>query len=563
MILLLIGFLIVALVFTVFGNGFVFYFDRNNSGNYRFADTFFIGLCIVGTILNAWSLFFPTNDSALFFLVIVAALLLAVQRKAFLSRAKDYLPKNTNTWIFCVLVVAAIAIVLLYGVVTPKLYDSYLYHINAIQWNSLYRAVPGLANFHDRFGFNSSVFVLSAGFSFIQFFGQYIFVISSLSFLVFFIWLLQEIYFRKNLAGLFCLVFLYYFTFQYTWDISSPGSDLLSNMIVAFVLISLLFDSESVKKKSLVLIILPLFCLTLKLSVMPIMLVTVFTVYHNKKNVVGSVKTLIAYGLLLLLPWIARNVILTGYVIFPFDRLDIFDFDWEVSKDSIIETKEWVYSWARIPLRDYREVLAMSFTEWFAIWWKAATMVNKTLFVFAALSPVTVGIYCFWKRKENLFPILVVFAAAYSSFLLWLFSAPDFRFSFAFILVLALLPLLFLTGLARKTQKIFNPLLIVCLLYVMYGLGLNGYNLFSEEYQIRRTSEYAYKPINVSYVKSRRNIQFETLTLQTKGGKQVDFYGPKVRRTQCFDKFPCTWYVDYRFQMRGEDLQEGFQRNPF
>jgi hypothetical protein len=46
----------------------------------------------------------------------------------------------------------------------------------------MYNMVPGLANFHDRFGFNSSMFVLSAGFSFSAIYNQYIFVDKFLSF---------------------------------------------------------------------------------------------------------------------------------------------------------------------------------------------------------------------------------------------------------------------------------------------------------------------------------------------------------------------------------------------
>ncbi|EMO63800.1 hypothetical protein LEP1GSC133_1179, partial [Leptospira borgpetersenii serovar Pomona str. 200901868] len=38
---------------------------------------------------------------------------------------------------------------------SPFAYDSGLYHIQSIKWIQEYSVVPGLANLHGRFGFNS------------------------------------------------------------------------------------------------------------------------------------------------------------------------------------------------------------------------------------------------------------------------------------------------------------------------------------------------------------------------------------------------------------------------
>ena len=44
-------------------------------------------------------------------------------------------------------------------------YDTGLYHAQAIRWIEEYGVVPGLANLHSRFGYNSASFALSAFFS--------------------------------------------------------------------------------------------------------------------------------------------------------------------------------------------------------------------------------------------------------------------------------------------------------------------------------------------------------------------------------------------------------------
>ena len=60
-------FLIIGIIFFVFGNSFVVHLDKKKEGNYDIFDCYFIGLCLVGTLLNFWSLFFPTNISSLIY----------------------------------------------------------------------------------------------------------------------------------------------------------------------------------------------------------------------------------------------------------------------------------------------------------------------------------------------------------------------------------------------------------------------------------------------------------------------------------------------------------------
>jgi hypothetical protein len=60
----------------------------------------------------------------------------------------------------------------------------------------------------------------------------------------------ETFYFTKELVG---FVFTFYSIFiqQYAFDISSPGTDLLPNILVAFTLLSLLFENNSLEKQLL------------------------------------------------------------------------------------------------------------------------------------------------------------------------------------------------------------------------------------------------------------------------------------------------------------------------
>jgi hypothetical protein len=558
MIAILCAFLIVSAIFVVFGKSFVFYFDKARTAGYSLTDVFFIGLCIVGTVLNIWSLFFPTNQFALIFLIVVSAMLSWLYKKGLSETARRCFLRLKSDKLFTVFIIAALAIVLLFAIETPRLYDAYLYHINSIQWNYLYRTVPGLANLHDRFGFNSSVFVLSAGFSFIDVFGQYLFIINPLCYFVFFVWLLKHILYGNIAFRIFAVLFLFYFSREYVMHISTPGTDLLPNMLVAYVFLTLLTDFDSLLKRTLIFIVLPIFCLTMKLSVMPIVVVVLAAVYLKNKTIPASFRQLVFYSSLLLLPWMIRNVILSGYLIYPLHSLDFFNFDWETSKSSMIEAQNWIYSWARIPLRNYKEVLAMPFNEWFPVWWKDVTPDNRIFFILAAISPVPAGLYACLNRKKTIFPALLTFAICYASALFWFFTAPDFRFSFSFILILALFPLLLFKDIALKLELVSKPIFSICLIYIMFSIGKSSYYLFLEDYPAKKLSSFIYKPIDISGIKVKRSVKFISRNYMTPDHKSIELFAPAIIYTQCYDKFPCTPFLN-NIKLRGESLQDGFR----
>lgn len=554
----LICFLFTALIFVVYGKSFVLKFGQHDISNYNGFDFFFIGLCLTGTLLNTWSLFLPVDLFSLLFLSFGAAFLVYFNKADFIPFFSSLRKQILDNKIFLFLSVIAILITLLYGLVTPRNYDSYLYHINAIQWNEMYGTVPGLANFHDRFGLNSSVFVLSAAFSYNFLYNQYIFTISSLCYLVLFIWLLKQTVFKKGIIGFFSVLFIYFFTAQYANDISSPGTDLLPNIIVGYVLLSLLFDGEILTKKTHLFIILSLFCITLKLSSFPIILIGLWAVYLRNKKFFKALFQFSGFGCLLILPWMTKNVMLTGYIIYPMAEVDLFNFDWEVSKNSVLDIKKWITSWARIPMKNHDEVLAMPFKEWFSVWWNASLNINKFFYLLAAAAPLSCSSYYLINKKIEK-SILITILVAYLGLTFWFVTAPDVRFSFTFVLFLALLPLFFFKSLVDKVAEKINPLLIISTVYCLFLMGKNGYRLFCEDYiSAGNFSEYAYLPLDPSEVKDKRNIKFNSVVLLTKDGRKIELFEPNPNHAQCFDKFPCSWYIDQRLKLRGEDLKDGF-----
>ena len=550
---ILVCFIITSFVFFMFGSRFVFFFDKNK--HYSFFDTFFIGLSLVGTLLNFWSLFFPTNHFSLLFLLLTSMFFFYKESNFYKHYFFEIKNKLTNNKGLLLLILCGLIIILLFSVVSPKLYDTYLYHINAIQWNEKYKVVPGLANLHDRFGFNSSVFVLSSSFSFIYIYEQYLFIINSLSYFIFFAWILKSVVEFKNLYSLFLLLFLYYFTNHYYLDISSPGTDLLPNIFICYLLINALLFEEYLKEKWLLFLVLPLFCVTLKLSTLPIIILSLLVVFvKNKNTLFFNSKRFLFFALLFTLPWIIRNVITTGYVLFPVTIIDIFNFDWKVPVENVNILQDWIYSWARIPFKDSKEVLNMGFIEWFSVWWDKLLIINKRLFILAIISPFIYLFYSFFKKdvRKKLIPISIAFIIM----ILWLLTAPDIRFSFSAILFLALSPMILMP---MKVLKFFEMKFLMYILsfYTLFLIYQKAITLFKEDYEIKNLSEYYYLPMDVSIIKEKRNIKYNSKVFNSEKNI-INIFEPNPTHSQCFDKFPCSWYIDSNVRLRGEDLGDGF-----
>lgn len=555
MFVIFVYFIVVGFVVFTIGKSTTLFINKRYE-NYTFYDSFFIGLALISSIISIWSLFLPTNIYCFLFLFILS-LFLFYYFKIFLIVKKYFNVLLTNK-ILIILLVIILSIVVLLSVVTPQQYDAYLYHINAIQWNENYKCVQGLANLHDRLGFNSSVFILNSCFSFYSIYNQYLFLINSLSFFVFIFFVVHLIYRKKGIIGFYLLIYIFFFFNQYHSEISSPGTDVLPNILIAYLFIKLLFLSiKDFSSYSLVFIFLPFFCITLKLSTLPIVLLILVPIIHSNESFIKKLGKITIYGAILVLPWIVRNVMLTGYLIYPTSSLDFFDFDWKVPVELVIETKKWVYSWARIPSLDCNLVLQMPFHEWVDIWWKALKNTNKMLIILAILSPIITSIYFINNRKKTkLFQNYLIFNfVGFLILVFWFLTAPDVRFVYSVIVLLALSILLLIN---TNKNKIINIVLALSSFFVIYCFTSDSYTLFQKDYSLKNADEYVYLPEDVYLKKILQKVNFNKKILNTIDNKKIIIY-ESLEKVQCFDQFPSTTLLNTNLKLRGENIEDRFK----
>ena len=561
MLVTLLLYFVISLIFLTIGYSLILKIEKEVK--YDIFDVFFVGVCFVGAILNIWSLFFPTNILSFLFLLILSFFCLFYIKKknqlditGLFVRLKTLI-KSKPYFILAILI--TLLFILFSSIVTPRLFDSHLYHIGAIKWNEMYNVVPGLANFHDRFGFNSSFFVMSASFTLTSILNQSLYLLSSLIVLVFFIWLIKIAFEKKGLIAFICIFYLYFFYEQYILDISSPSSDLLPNILISFLFFKLLILGENFKNQYLLLIVIPFFCITLKLSTIPILLISFITLFY-KLNKLNAIKQTLIYGTIFILPWIIRNVILTGYVLYPFEEIDFFNFDWEVPAEKVKETKDWVYSWAKIPFYDSNEVLNKSFSDWFSIWWEMTDIKNRRLFIVALISPVLLTVVSLFKRHTFNKVFIIAYSICYLGFIFWLLKAPDFRFSFSLILLLNISVLIKIFDFNLFYHKYTHHFIIIIMFSTLIINTKKSFILFSEDYKVYELTSYLYKPINYNTFVKKCNAQFIKNKYSLENKKEVILYSPSQNNSsRCFDVMPCSAYLNKNIKLRGNSLNDGFK----
>ncbi len=129
------------------------------SKDYSVRDAFWMGLAVCVALLEVWNLLLPINSSATVFLLCIGILGLLANRSVLFSHIKFTL--QTSRWLF--FLGTAFAFFLAVRSCGPcQYYDTGLYGAGAVRWMQTYPAVPGLANLHGRFGYNSSVFLCIA-----------------------------------------------------------------------------------------------------------------------------------------------------------------------------------------------------------------------------------------------------------------------------------------------------------------------------------------------------------------------------------------------------------------
>jgi len=343
---------------------------------------------------------------------------------------------------------AALVTTLVLATLKPGNSDTGLYHAQVIRWIESYAAVPGLGNLHSRFAYNSNWFPLQAGFSFafldLRSFHLMGAVLTGLC-LAWFTGGLQDLLTGgHSFSRWMRFAFLPLTFYVLASEVSSTGTDLpvtlLTWVILCVWIETLETPAEGLDWRHLLLVTSPALLVSIKLSAFPLMLVTAWVLLPRLRTA-GGWSTLwltAAFTLMLWAPWLARNVILSGYLAYPQTAVDVFDLPWKMPLKGVKDEADWIVSWARFPRMDKEQVLAMPVTQWAPMWFDDLTKNRQIILLVLAAAPFGFGLAALatfalfrkhfkdWFRPFTL--TLPVWLVTYAGIFFWFFSVPRYRF---------------------------------------------------------------------------------------------------------------------------------------
>ncbi len=436
-------------------------------------------------------------------------------------------------------------------------YDSDLYHAQSIRWIETYGVVPGLANLHTRLGYNSASFALSALYSFAFLGGQSYHVCAG--FLAFLTAgecskVLRIFRGKKLTASDFARLAGIYYLCTIFDEMVSPASDYFMVLCAFYLVIRFLTLAEEGVEDPFpygLLAMLAVYTVTVKLSAVGLILLALFPLgIYLKRKEWRPILLFVCTALVISLPFLIRNVILTGWLFYPMTAIDLFSVDWKVplgtAQSDAREIKVWGRGYTDVSQYD------LPMTGWVKDWFRGQASLDKIFLLMDLLMIPCILILCVARaagcRKNGRRLLILVTLLCSTAF--WFLNAPLIRYGCVFVYLSAFVPV----GMAAeyllkkeekkrpKERKVLHCLCTAAVaLFLCYKLLATG-------------KEQAVQFHNRYWILQEDYNQYELASYEIDG---YTFYYPTGGDQAGYDPFPSS-PVKARIRLRGEKMEDGF-----
>jgi hypothetical protein len=530
-----------------------------------FFEIFLFGLTACFIYFNLLSFFTAVNYSTLLPLLPVSiAGFVLYSRKNNFFRQVIATGRLLFSGTLALFTIPVFALLFIYWIIPPFNIDSGDYHYISIRWYEQYKVVPGLANVHGRLAFNPASFIISAPFSFTDWTGQSLYPLNGVLVLLFYTWMLKKILtypygIAFNFILLICTILLFRTALANT---SSPSSDLLSGLLLfycGFRTYELIKEQKNKFSDYFPVLLFTCFAVTAKLTALPLLLLLPFIflgLIEKKKVAVYFIKSSLLIALLIL-PWLARNMIMSGYLLYPVPGTNIIHADWMVPPDVV--KLDYIYSkyGPRAKNPDFFALQKMNLYELTAVWLK--NMYTRMRFSLAIASVSFLSLFTWLlfliRKKKILPPVFLLWCIYYTCLLIWVCNSPTVRFGLSYIIVCTAIPFLeFTRSTTTVKSKIFMPaisiLMFLCLAYYFNSAVQKGC--------------FDHYPIAASWLKPARDKRYaKNNDIQTfpsvNLGNDVTLYYPDSTHECLNATGPCMNWRYGEIEMRGTKIEDGFR----
>lgn len=365
---------------------------------------------------------------------------------------------------------------------TGLAYDAGLYHLNNQYWIKSSSTVLGLSNLHFRYGYSSIIEYVSTNF----WIGNNLIILHFIS-LVFIYVFFDFMYLLLNKSTLnmqLFAIFVSIFGFLDNFGFGGGKNSFIeiqgiakydTSFAITFSLCAVSFlifqKNKNYQLTFHLFLLLSIFSIQMRPTgyLLLIFWLQVIMSSINQKELRRTIKLLSAYSLLVFVN-LLKNIMVSGCLIFPIENLCIKSLSWYIPNSALIEQKS-----IRSVLVGY--VPFENTINWFNRWIdKFPINLNVSLNLVLSLSLIIILSLILSKKTSKNISTLLLLTISY--FIVWVTSAPDFRF-FHGISILALLVIGHTREYSAKFRvSFFNIILFLTIVFIP---RVDNYFKFIEE----------------------------------------------------------------------------------
>ena len=515
------------------------------------------GLIILTLISQVAVLIIPINFYFSLSLMLLLVLIAIVRRKTF-NEFLQYILKEIS---FLPLYVKALLVmvwlmILVINAGPVMMDDTESYHIQMIKWIQEYGSVPGIANLHERYGFNSSWFSSIALFNFSNGTVNLFTGLNGLLSLWCCYYIISSAFGKekKNDRIIFSLLLLLMLSLIVWPIIRGNAANTNYDFISAFLIFIIFFETFSKRNNfspGIEWIIWPVYLFTVRIINYPLLLLCLFGIYSLiKENKWRTLFVPVVCSLLLTVPFFTRNVILSGYLFFPTTYFDYFNFDWKTDPQMMERLVEFIKYYNRVntTFLDIEQTKAFGAAAWIPAWFRYLYTYDKIILI-PGLIGLLSGFIISIKNKRSITPAYFVLMFTGLCFIIsWFLSAPDPRFVYGWLFAGFFLLSFHIASFLIKNSW-WNKIIPVFITVLIAGIGFYIAKKVIQQPAYRNWVAPAVLP-QPPY--EERVLDGLVLRIPEKINNNWN--------ARCYaTPLPCLYSIDPRLKARGKTIRDGFR----
>lgn len=183
------------------------------------------------------------------------------------------------------------------------------------------------------------------------------------------------------------------------------------------------------------------FTVTLKFSACLLVLLAVYpAALLVKGKRAREMGVYLGCGFFILLPFFLRNYFLSGWLLYPFNGIDLFDVPWKVPEAYLLVDANQIKVWGRC-LYDVAKA-GWPLSRWLPIWWQGQERYEQMLIGAVVAGTCLLAVQFAWKLsagRKIRWEMVTLIGVIYGSLGVWFFMAPFIRYGLAFLLAVPMI----------------------------------------------------------------------------------------------------------------------------